>query len=434
MSRRRVLWVELLTLTVTISGWSLSASNELYAGEKQGSLPLQFQFQIVHAFGGAGDGIAAGGGMVMDSQGNLYGVTGAGGTDDMGTVYELTPTGNGQWTETILHSFSGGSSDGFEPIGMVMDGAGNLYGTTALGGPENNPLCSNGCGTVFELSPGADGEWKETIVWSFCSLPNCADGDEPLQPPTLGPGGSLYGVAGVTAFQLTPGSGGWTLNVLYTFCDQVGCNPTGPLTLDGKGNLYGAAGNGIQKGDYGLVFALHQEPHAQWNEVVLYDFLGGGNGNCPQGGLTFRDSGLYGVTMAGGSNCVNVGGCGAVFELTRGSDNRINEQVLWSFGGDGGAQGVTPDFGVVFNRQGDLFGVTLGGGESGGYGLVYGMKQQQNGNWAFAVLHAFNGSDGVEPDGPLLIDSEGDLFGTTGGGGSIGGGVAFELSPVKQAN
>jgi len=375
MSQGRMRWIAVLVLIFTGAGWASFASPEDQVPEVPGGPPAQVQFQIVHSFGAAGDGIAPGGGMVMDSKGNLYGVTGAGGTQGGGgTVYELSAGANGQWTENILHSFPiKDPSEGFEPIGLVIDGAGNLYGTTQFGGDGQYCVGYLTCGTVYEVSPGANGEWTESILWNFCSLPDCADGGDPLVAPTLGPGGSLFGVAGLTAFQLTPGSGGWTLSALYTFCDETGCTPTSGLTLDAKGNLYGEGGIGQEVGDClyqfgcGIVFALHQQPNRQWKQIVLWEFdkYGNNDGIGAEGGLTFHDGGLYGVTRAGGSNCVPIGGCGAVFELTRGPGNNIIEQVLWSFGGEGGAQGVTPNGGVAFNKQGDLFGVTGGVGRPG---------------------------------------------------------------------
>ena len=195
--------------------------------------------------------------------------------------------------------------------------------------------------------------------------------------------------------------------------------------------MYGEGGNGEC---CGLVFVLQPEANGQWNQIVLYDFPANGkNGGGPNGGLTFHDGGLYGVTLGGG-DCVQTGGCGTVFELTRGSGNSINEQVAWNFGGEDGAQGALPSVGVAFNKQGDLFGTTgEGGSPSCECGVVYGMKPQGNGKWGYAVLHTFNGTDGYLPDSSLTIDSKGDLLGTTGGGGQYGGGVAFELSPVKQA-
>jgi uncharacterized repeat protein (TIGR03803 family) len=179
------------------------------------SAQVQDQFQILHSFGSAGDGSGPTGLLVLDQEGNLYG-TALGGVDDGGIVYELTPEGNGEWTETILHNFPyNDPNDGYWPTGVVIDGAGNLYGATSHGGLNDR-------GTVFELMPGANGQWTESIVYNFCSLPDCADGGRPPYADAE-PGWGLYGSDRDTAFELTPGSGGWTFNLLYTFCSQPNC-------------------------------------------------------------------------------------------------------------------------------------------------------------------------------------------------------------------
>jgi len=122
----------------------------------------QVQFQVLHSFGAAGDGDSPSGALVMDSKGNLYGVTGFGGGSGYGTVYELSPTGNGQWTETVLYSFIG-PPDGYEPLGLAIDGTGNLYVSTGFGG--GGEYCElNICGLILELSPGSNGGWAENII------------------------------------------------------------------------------------------------------------------------------------------------------------------------------------------------------------------------------------------------------------------------------
>jgi len=422
-------------------GWVLPASANTQAPKVPDGPPAQVQFQLLHSFGAAGDGASPGAGLVMDGMGNLYGATGFGGAYGYGTVYELSPSGNGQWTETVLYSFMG-PPDGYEPNGLAIDGAGNLYGATAFGG-DGQYCGDNICGVLFELSPGSNGEWTESILYDFCSLPNCADGVA-SQPPKIGPGGVLYGIAANTAYALTPGSGGWTINVLYTFCDTgLNCpdgeEPSGAPVLDKAGNLYGETIVGGQctanPAGCGVAYELQKQPNGQWDEIVLYVFQEGSNrdGANPQGGLAARDGGLYGVAMAGGEPCILPGGCGTIFELTRGSGQMANEQTIWSFGGENGMQGFGPTYGPTFNRQGDLFGVTpFGGSPSCGCGVVYGMKQQKNGQWAYQVLHAFDGTDGYDPGGLVLVDAQGDLFGVTGGGGQYGAGVAYEISPTAQ--
>ncbi len=396
---------------------------------------VQYQLQVLHGFGSPGDGVAPQGGLVFDQKGNLYGVTNGGGGYNDGAVFELTPGANGEWTETILHSFLYGQGDGYQPTGVIGDGAGNLYGTTSWGG-------LNDYGTVFELTPGANGEWTESILWNFCSLPDCADGWNPMDAPTLNPAGGLYGVTGGspgTAFELTPGSNRWTFTLLYTFCSQPNCSdgdaPSASLILDAKGILFGEAGGGTGHGSCGngcgVVFALQPKPDGQWKEVVLHDFGTGKDGAGPHGGVTLYEKGLYGTTESGGGLGCEGGGCGTVFELEHRAGNRIDEQILRAFGAND-AQGILPLEGVAFDEHGDLFGVTGEGGADGD-GVVYGMRRQSNGQWGFQVVHTFAGSDGILPDDRLTIDSKGNLYGTTFGGGQYGVGVVYELSPVKQA-
>ena len=423
-------------------GWVLPASADSQVPRAPDGPAVQYQFQVLHGFGANGDGVAAGGYLVMDSKGNLYGVTAGGGTYNGGTVYELTPGATGQWTETILKSFPMGDPlDGYNPVdGVVMDDTGNLYGVTEFGG-------TNDYGIAYELSPGSGGLWTETILYNFCSQPYCADGAYPLFRPTLGPGGVLYGI-GTPVYQLVPGSGGWTFTVIYSFCDPgpnctTGANPSSGLTLDAKGNLYGETAVGgecsINRLGCGVAYVLHQQSNGQWAEFDLHEFQmeSAEDGGTPNGGLTFYGGGLFGVAFEGGSNCLKIGGCGVTFELTEGSGKHINETIIWNFGGNGGAQGVGPSQGVTFDKRGDIFGVTPAGGEGcggGGCGVAYGMRQQKSGQWAYQVLRTFDGSDGVEPDGVLTIDNKGNLYGTTGGGGPNGGGEVFELSPTAQAS
>lgn len=232
-------------------------------------------FKVLHAFGGSGDGIAPSSGVVFDGKGNLYGTTSVGGAYGYGIVYQLSPQQDGTWTETILHSFPNtlSTTDGSEPSGgVVIDSAGNLYGTTTLGG-------TNGAGTIFELTPSSSG-WAETILYNFCSLPGCTDGGLPRTAPVLDPAGDLYGSTGGAgvAYELTPTPGGWDESVLYTFCSQPQCwDGAGPgaVVRDGAGNLYGPAAGG-STGD-GVVFAVTppQSAGGAWSERVLHTFRGG---------------------------------------------------------------------------------------------------------------------------------------------------------------
>ncbi len=243
--------------------------------------------------------------LVFDGSGNLYGTTAAGGTFGEGTVFELSPNGGGGWTETVLYSFQNEASDGISPsAGLVFDTAGNLYGTTSLGG--NPSACgSNGCGTVFELIPVAGGGWTEKIIYVFGQT----DGYEPEAGLIIDKAGNLYGTTlfGGTygygaAFELSPEVGGnWNLTTLQSFniSGDDGAYLYGGLLLDAKGNLYGTTFRGGAS-DEGTVFELSPAGFGTWKEKVLYSFSN--SGYQPYAGVIADAAGnLYGTTYGGGS-------------------------------------------------------------------------------------------------------------------------------------
>jgi len=407
------------------------------------ALAAQVQFQVLHNFGSGTDGGGVWAPVTLDKDGNVYGATSGGGAYGYGTVFEISPSDSGQWTETLLHSFCSepNCTDGSEPYlgGLAIDAAGNLYGTTVFGGLE-------GRGTLFELTPGANG-WIETVLHSFCSLPGCADGASPDSTPTWGPSGDLYGVTFAspgTAFELTPGPDGWTFTLLYSFCSQPGCSdgsgPTGPLTKDRDGNLYGMTlAGGITTGcpvsilGCGVIFALHPLAGGGWQEIVLHRFGGGRDGDDPSGGLVIRADALYGTTQDGGSaGCEYELGCGAVFELARNPGGPPRETILETF--DGRGDGLSPEGGLVFDRKGNAYGATAFGGLGPcDCGVVYKLTPQANGPWKYTTLHTFHGSDGVQPTAGLTIDSRGNLYGTTVLGGLNGAGVVYEISGATDS-
>jgi uncharacterized repeat protein (TIGR03803 family) len=206
-------------------------------------------------------------GVISDAAGNLYGTTAGGGSCGEGTVFELDTAGS----ETVLHNFCGG--DGATPTsGLIWDGAGNLYGTTQAGGSSD--VCDGGCGAVFELSPGSGGNWTEKVLYSFCSVSGCADGENPdFARLVRDVAGNLYGT---TVF------GG-----SYRNCNGDAC---------------------------GVVFKLDQSG----NETVLHSFTGGSDGSSPSSGLAIDAAGsLYGAARAGGdTKCDPPYGCGTVFKIT----------------------------------------------------------------------------------------------------------------------
>src|SRR5271154_125792 len=235
----------------------------------------QAQYKVLWNFAGApNDGSEPTSNLVLDHHGNLYGTTLGGGslanppcsTIGCGTVFELSPNPDGSWTNTILYKFctnfsQAGCLDGaFPKAGLIFDVNGNLYGTTSNGGGKNCPLDGRGCGAVFELSPPAlqGAAWTEALLYAFCATEmndQCLDGGEPVSQLTFDSTGNLFGTTSAggtgaspagTVFELSPGPGGWTETVLYTFCSAGGfpvCpdgdQPQAGVTFDKAGSLYG---------------------------------------------------------------------------------------------------------------------------------------------------------------------------------------------------
>jgi uncharacterized repeat protein (TIGR03803 family) len=319
---------------------------------------------------------------------------------------------------TSLYSFAG-QPDGNNPLaGVILDSAGNLYGTTQTGGASN-------LGTVFKLSKAG----KESVLYSFVST---FAGAFPEAGLIRDSSGNLYGIAGEgvdiggTVFELNSHD---IETSLYSFTGGAdGSDPSGSLLRDSAGNLYGTAaygGNLECNGGCGTVFKID----SSGNETVLYSFNGGSDGAYPMGGLVADSAGnLYGTTNLGGgsTNCVqNNGtiGCGTVFRLTPGGV----ETVLYSFTGANG-DGALPTAGVILDATGNLYGTTLSGGVNYN-GTVF--KVSSTG--VETVLYAFlDNPDGSEPLGGLVRDSSGNLYGTTFYGGKNYYGTVYELSAAGQ--
>jgi uncharacterized repeat protein (TIGR03803 family) len=268
---------------------------------------------LIHNFNGT-DGQLPQGPVVLDSSSNIFGVTMMGGKNGQGVVYELARQSNGSWKETVIHTFGSGS-DGAQPFsGLIFDAEGNLYGTTAAGGTEND-------GTVFELVHGNNGTWTEKILHSF----DLTDGGGPFAGVVFDSAGNLYGTTGGggayglgTAFELSPQSGGtWTEKVLHSFGNGTdGIQPVHPLIFDSAGNLYGTTldGGTTSCGAFyaGTAFELSPSTGGNWTETVLANFCeetGGGGGES----LIFNSAGvLFGTTYSGGTN-----DGGTVFEINQ---------------------------------------------------------------------------------------------------------------------
>jgi uncharacterized repeat protein (TIGR03803 family) len=259
---------------------------------------------LLYSFAGSPDGYGPGlGDVTFDQAGNIYGATYSGG-NGYGIVYEVTPSG-GSWTESILHSF--GYGDGAYPYSrVILDNAGNLYGTTWGGG-------ANGAGTVFEMSPSGSG-WTQTVLYSFQIA---SDGGNPYAGLIFDSSGNLYGATssggaggGGSVFKLTPSNGAWTYSLIYSFTGTNDCGPQNSLSLDEAGNLYGTTYcDGAHS--LGNVFKLTPSGNS-WTYASLHDFAGGSDGEIPFCSVAFDASGnLYGTTVTGGSQ-----GVGTVWEIT----------------------------------------------------------------------------------------------------------------------
>lgn len=431
MSYRRFALFNLSALVILVGGVSSSANAQTPAKEK-----------TIFDLGGGAQGNGMYAGVIFDPAGNMYSTAGFGGVHGKGIVFELSRTGNAI-QETVIHNFKGGA-DGSEPrAGLVMDSAGNLYGTTLNGGSAND-------GVVFELTP-SNGTWTETVLHSFTGAP---DGAKPYAGLLIGAGGVLFGTTSSggakgrgTIFELSPSNGGWTESVLYSFTGKSdGGSPRGSLVADAGGNLYGTtAGGGVAGCDIaafgkgcGTVFEL-SSANGGWQETVLHSFTGtNGDGANSVAALIFDASGnLYGTTQYGGTgSCLYQGltpGCGTVFEVSP-AGAAWQESVLYAFTSNSVQDGAEPLAPLVFDSLGNLYGTTAGGGNGfargsayGGDGTVFELAPA-NGGWQEAVLHYFDGNDGARPVGGLTFGSQGDLFGTTVTAG-FDFGVVFGLRP-----
>jgi len=332
------------------------------------------------------------GSLTIDAAGNLYGTTSGG----LGTVFKLGANGGGLTTLTTFTETNGDSPRG----SLTIDAAGNLYGTTGFGGASSE-------GTVFKL--GAGGGALTTLA-SFIGR----NGANPLGSLTVDAAGNLYGTTGGggargqgTVFKLDGISG--ALTTLATFTGTNGSGPTGSLTFDAAGNLYGTTTSG-GNGNRGTVFKLDGISGAL---TTLATFTGT-NGAIPRGDLSLDATGnLYGTTLDGGAN-----NRGTVFKLG------ANGGTLTTLATFTGTNGGNPFGSLTLDAAGNLFGTTGSGGASGA-GTVF--KLGADGG-ALTTLASFTGENGANPFGSLTFDAAGNLYGTTTGGGSNGNGTVFRLS------
>lgn len=406
-------------------------------------------FSVLHDFcsdGRCADGNDPTAPLVFDSAGDLFGTSALGGAGGWGTIFELVPK-NGSYKYKILHSFCAevNCTDGQDPVaGLVIDTAGNLYGTTKFGGAQNG-------GTVFELV--RSGKKKFRILHSFCAEgAACADGSgpmydgltyqgaqsgapydgtSPLYGTTIYGGENNGGYAGVV-YRIAPGRHRkWTESIIWQFCSQTNCadgsQSHNGLVMDAAGNLYGVTFGGGNSSNDGVVFELSQAGK-NWSETVLYDFCSAANcadGSNPESPLTPTASGFAGSASGGGTNAA-----GTLFVLVPQGANS-SYSVLYDFCAQASCtDGYGPLGRIGVNGNGDLFGVTIAGGDANySRGALFELPSQG----AYGVLHTFcpngNCGDGQFPVGGVTLDRLGNVFGTASEGGTQSGGTLFELTP-----
>ncbi len=385
--------------------------------------------KVLYNFAGNPDGAGPQAALVMDAAGNLYGTTFGGGANYKGTVFELQ-NNNGQWTESVLYSFGAFRNDGTNPAGkLVFDKAGNLYGTTNQGG-------ANSFGTVFRLTPTSNG-WKETTLYNFGAF--AGDASSPTGGVFLDGHGNIFGVtkAGGTGpclgipvsgcgafFELSHSSGKWTESVLYSFnASPDAASPSGDLIADSQGNFYGPSlqgGSTYCATGCGTVYELSPSASGGWTEKIIY---APATTFYPVGTLLLDRAGnLYGTS----TQSPNFGVTGTVFELSPASDG-WSETIVYDFAGR--PDGSEPESGLVRDQAGNLYGTTYWGGggrclAGQGCGTVF-VLQKSNGGWQ----EHYVGLNGPQlPAAGLVLDSAGNAYGTSTTGGAFGFGTVFEIS------
>jgi len=351
--------------------------------------------------------------VTRDPSGNLYGTTDSGGPASAGVVFAVNPAGR----EKVLYAFTGGADGGSPTSGVILDSAGNLYGATHNGGASN-------AGVVYKV----DRAGQETVLYTFTGGP---DGGYPSAGVIRDAAGNLYGTtnsggasnAGVV-YKVDTGG---TETVLYSFTGGAdGGTPFAGVVADSSGNLYGTTSVGGSSASEcaphgcGVVFEVTQSGQ----ETVLHTFNGQSGGGYPDGGVIRDSSGnLYGTTVSGGSGFV-----GVVYKL----DTTGKETVLYNF--TGRTDGTSPETGVVRDAAGNLYGTTSDAGLPGGCGgFGCGVVYKVDTSGQETVLYTFTGgTDGANPSAGVILDSSGNVYGTTIGGGIGRVGVVFKVNTTDE--
>jgi hypothetical protein len=409
--------------------------------------------KVLYTFTGRGDGAIPVGGLLLDQAGNVYGTASSGGSPaciyylnvvGCGVAFELSPTSNGGWTEKILYNFQGGLDGAFPASDLIPDKQGNLYGTTSGGGGVG---CNGlGCGTAFRLTRHPGGQWTETVLHRF---QGGTDGAYP-NGLTFDHFGNLYGTTysgGVPGpncdtqfhpggcgivFELSPSANGWRENILHVFSGSDGAGPIAKLIYDGSANFYASATGGGPGccGGFGVFFELSPNAHGTWSETVLYSFEENPLLGVDDGVIADRTGKFYGTTFNGYNSW------GTVFELHH---NPVwNSSVLYSFGGLN-ANGLAPQTPPTMDRDGNLYGTTweTANNPTCNCGTVYKLTPNSDASWTESDLYNFmGGSDGEDPFSTVTLDASGHVYGTTLAGGTgqcvtangLGCGVVYEIT------
>lgn len=394
--------------------------------------PAATKYKVLYNFKGGNDALGPlYGALALDKDGNLFGTAGGGGQNSKcggtcGTVFELTPEANGKWSESVVFRFQP-TGTGFWPFGgVIVDQSGNLYGTNVSGGTHNE-------GTVYALTPGSRG-WSESILYSFGSHKNDAAG--PFSGLVAGPAGHFYAAAYYPYELSREAGGGWTERVLYRFRpkahkdDTDGWSSDLPLIRDSAGHLYGVTTYG---GNYSKCAV------DQLGCGTVFELVPGSNGKWEENILyrfaEFNNDGeqpLAGVVMDSYGHLygtTSYGGKyqnGTIYELIRDKAGHWQEKILYSFRGNG--DGGLPVAPVIVGGRGNLYGTAGGGGGACSCGVIFKLAPVANGKWKYTVLHHFHGADGGQPWAGLSFGRKGEIYGTTSWGGKYLYGVVFEIT------
>jgi uncharacterized repeat protein (TIGR03803 family) len=370
-------------------------------------------FNVIYSFQHGAVGIFPYAGVTLDAHGNIYGTNNVSGLG-YGSVYKLTYR-NGSYIASALYDFQGGNDGAFPASRVVFGPDGNLYGTTSEGGGSG--CSSHGCGTVFKLSPppttcrASQCSWNETVLYRFTGG---ADGAIPeFGDIIFDSAGAIYGttsgnnVSFGSVYKLAKSGGVWTETTLWTFTGGAdGFFPMGSVVFDGAGNLYGTMNTGV--------FELSPSGNG-WTETVIHTFDYHIEGLSSESSMVFDNAGnLYSSTFTLGPN-----EDGSIFEMTP-SGGIWNLQVIYPVGHTIGTS-------LNFDAAGNLYGVCIANRSDNGEAFKMSLV---NGSWIYTSLHEFTGGDeGATPYEGMVMDANGNLYGTASAGGDYNLGMVYKITP-----